>query len=74
VQIEVTNTGPLIAEEELPLIFDRFYRCDTATSGHGLGLSIAHEAVELSGGRIEARNTPTGVAVTITVPRRPGAA
>lgn len=74
VHIEVTNTGPLIAEEELPLIFDRFYRCDTATSGHGLGLSIAHEAVELSGGRIEARNTPTGVAVTITMPRRPGAA
>ena len=74
VQVEVTNTGPLIAEEELSLIFDRFYRCDSATPGHGLGLAIAHEAVELSGGRIEARNTPTGVAVTITVPRRQGAA
>jgi two-component system, OmpR family, sensor kinase len=71
-QIEVTNTGPLIADEELPLIFDRFYRCDSSTAGHGLGLAIAQEAVELSGGRIEARNTPTGVAVAITVPRRQG--
>lgn len=72
VKIEVTNTGPLIAEEELPLIFERFYRCDTSTPGHGLGLAIAREAVELSGGRIEARNTPSGVAVTISVPRRQG--
>jgi signal transduction histidine kinase len=72
-QFEVTNIGPQIAEEELSLIFDRFYRCDSSTPGHGLGLAIAREAVELSGGRIEARNTPTGVAVTITVPRRQGA-
>jgi len=35
-QIEVTNTGPLIAEDELPLIFDRFFRGAADASGHGL--------------------------------------
>jgi signal transduction histidine kinase len=68
VRFDVANNGPQIAADELPLIFDRFYRGDTTSPGHGLGLAIAREAVELSGGRIEARNTPLGVAVTIVVP------
>jgi signal transduction histidine kinase len=65
----VTNSGSAIPDEDLPRIFDRFFRGDRArraSAGSGLGLSIARELVELSGGRIAARNEPGG-AVTFTV-------
>jgi len=59
VRITVRDTGPGIAAEHLPLIFDRFYKADAsrkAAGGSGLGLSIVKEIVERHGGSISARN------------------
>jgi len=56
-RVEVTDTGPGIPQEELPHIFDRFFRTqsarDTVRSGSGLGLSIVKTIAEAHGGRIE---------------------
>ncbi|MEW6553810.1 MAG: ATP-binding protein [Actinomycetota bacterium] len=56
VAIFVSDTGPGIAAEELPFIFDRFHRTDRSrtrdTGGTGLGLSIAKGLVEAQGGRM----------------------
>lgn len=57
--LEVYNTGPGIAPEDLPHIFERFYRCDKARTGngsYGLGLAIARAAVEAAGGKITAES------------------
>ena len=51
----VYNTGDGIAPEDMPHIFERFYRCDKARTGngsYGLGLAIAQSAVEAAGGEI----------------------
>ena len=57
VAISVSDTGVGIAREDLPSIFDRFYRADAArastTGGHGLGLSIAKIIVLSHGGKIK---------------------
>ena len=56
VKISVTDTGPGIAPEDLPHVFDRFWRADKSRSrqqgGSGLGLAIAKQLVEAQGGRI----------------------
>lgn len=56
VRLTVSNTGEPIPKEELPKIFDRFYRIDKSrsneTGGYGLGLSIAKTIVERGGGKI----------------------
>jgi signal transduction histidine kinase len=58
IRIVVRDSGPGIAPEHLPLIFDRFYKADAArtTGGSGLGLSIVKAIVERHGGTITARN------------------
>ena len=56
VQVEMEDNGKGIAQKDLPLIFDRFYRTDSArnsaTGGSGIGLSIVKKIVEDHGGRI----------------------
>ena len=58
--LTVTDHGCGIPEEELPRIFERFYRADAArnyeTGGHGLGLSIARIIVVAHGGKIHVRS------------------
>jgi signal transduction histidine kinase len=70
VRIEVHDSGPGIASEHLPLIFDRFYKADAArkaAGGSGLGLSIVKAIVERHGGGISAHND-NGAVFTITLP------
>jgi two-component system sensor histidine kinase MtrB len=69
--VEVSDDGPGIAAEDLPRIFDRFYKADAARTGHGtgLGLAIALENAHLLGGDIEARSEPgAGARFTLRLP------
>lgn len=73
VLLTVTDTGPGIAPEHLPHVFDRFYRADPsrsrATGGSGLGLTITKHLVEAHDGEIEAASTPgAGSLFTIRLP------
>jgi two-component system sensor histidine kinase BaeS len=56
VYVAVSDTGVGIAPEDLPRVFDRFYRTDESrtrdSGGFGLGLSIARELVDAMGGTI----------------------
>ncbi len=71
-QICVRDRGPGVPEEELPRIFDAFYRVeedrDRASGGVGLGLAIAKRAVELHNGKLYARNASPGLLVAIELP------
>ncbi len=59
--LAVDDTGPGIRPDDLPRVFERFWRADDAPSGGtGLGLAIAAWIVERHGGRIEAANRDEG--------------
>ncbi len=73
-EVSVSDTGIGIAANELPHVFDRFWRAKgTRKVGTGLGLAIAKSIVELSGGHIEAKSEPgIGTVVSFTVPLAQG--
>ncbi len=70
VTLSVADNGPGISQEDLPRIFDRFYRADAArrseNGGHGLGLSIARIIVMAHGGKLRVRSK-VGVGSTFYV-------
>jgi signal transduction histidine kinase len=70
--VTITDTGPGIAAEHLPHLFERFYRIENARSrldtdggGAGLGLAIAYEIARAHGGRLHAASQP-GEGTTFT--------
>jgi signal transduction histidine kinase len=70
--ITVKDTGVGISPNDLPRIFDRFYRCDQSrsNSGIGLGLSLARAIARAHGGEITATSTPNqGSTLTVTLPK-----
>jgi two-component system, OmpR family, phosphate regulon sensor histidine kinase PhoR len=70
VRLSVRDEGTGIPQEDLPRIFERFYRADKSRAseqpGTGLGLSIVKHIVQLHGGRVEA-NSQLGQGTTISV-------
>ena len=79
ISISVVNTGPALAEVEIPKLFDQFYRAEKSRSlhhgGSGLGLAIVKRIVELHGGqvRFDSRQGACN-RITVTLPIRPGSA
>src|SRR5437660_7017636 len=80
VTLSVADTGIGIAPGDLPHIFDRFWRADSARtrtgerSGAGLGLAISKWIAEAHGGRIDVVSRPgRGTTFTVTLPREPPA-
>lgn len=75
-RVEVRDHGPGIAEQDLPRVFDRFYRSAAARAqtGSGLGLAIVAQVAQTHGGRTFAANHPGGGAVIgFELPVRPPA-
>ena len=77
-ELQVRDHGPGFAEEDRPLVFDRFYRSAAARSmpGAGLGLAIVREVAEAHGGTVEAENAQGGgalVRLSLDGAARPGA-
>ena len=69
--LRVTDTGTGIPADELPRIFDRFFRGQQATqiSGTGIGLAVAAEVVQAHGGTLTASSEPgQGTRITLTLP------
>jgi signal transduction histidine kinase len=71
VQVTVKDDGMGISDQDLPYVFDRFWRGDGArSSGSGLGLAITRELVQAHGGQIWVESTPgEGTAFRFTLPR-----
>ena len=69
VTVQVINYGYVIPEEELPLIFNKFYRVEqsrsTNTGGTGLGLAIAKNIVDMHGGNIQVTSDLSGTIFTV---------
>lgn len=72
--IDISDEGPGIPEEDLPRIFEKYYRGQAVGSqqGNGLGLAVVRSIIEAHGGKVTARNRPHGGAqFTINLPPEP---
>ena len=72
--LEFEDNGIGIPEEELPLIFERFYRADKSrnrmTGGSGIGLAIVRSIIAAHGGTVEVRSSlNSGTCFTLTFPK-----
>ncbi len=70
-ELQVRDHGPGISAQDLPRVFDRFYRAAAARGlpGSGLGLAIVRQVAEMHGGTAEAANAPGGGAqLTLRLP------
>jgi two-component system sensor histidine kinase KdpD len=77
VDLVVADEGPGIAPQDLPHVFDRFYRAAEQSGrvkGSGLGLAIVKGFVQLSGGMVQVESSPRGTRFTITLPAPSGVA
>jgi heavy metal sensor kinase len=77
IRITIADTGPGIAPEHLPHVFERFYRADESRArrlgGSGLGLAIARSIATAHGGAIELRSeVGVGTTVVVTLPVESG--
>lgn len=78
IELSVSDNGIGIAKEDLPRIFERFYRADKARShdnarGTGLGLAIVKHIAQLHGGRVEAESElGKGTTIRVVLPVGPG--
>lgn len=71
VRVSVTNYGYVIPADELPQVFDKFYRVEqsrsTHTGGTGLGLAIVKNIVDMHGGTINVKSDLNGTVFTVTL-------
>lgn len=69
-EVIVADHGPGVADEDIPRIFDRFYRAAASRSkpGAGLGLAIVREAAEAHGGKATVESSARGARFTLTLP------
>jgi signal transduction histidine kinase len=72
-EIRISDEGPGIAGEDLPYIFERFYRADRSRGrrpGSGIGLTVARELVAANGGSLAVESTgPRGTTFLLQLPR-----
>lgn len=70
--VRVRDSGPGIADEDLPYVFERFYRADRSRAripGSGIGLTVARELVVANGGSLEVESTGArGTTMLLTLP------
>ncbi len=71
-EISFCNNGPIIAEADLPYIFERFFRTDRSRSrdqgGAGIGLAITRELIEAHGGRVSAKSSEEQTCISFHLP------
>jgi two-component system, OmpR family, sensor histidine kinase BaeS len=67
-----TNSGAVVAEKDIPFLFERFFRADRSRSrdagGAGIGLAIVKELIEAHGGTVGAESSAGGTRVWFTLP------